>query len=120
VSPGIVPILAENPGFARNEGEIRRETDCLLEGDGFELSVPRNIMRPVRRVSWLASATALSTAASNTRRPAVKCSMITARIAGFSWYQSPAPSFVTVIKSAPRKTPVTSGRENSRSASGDS
>ena len=63
---------------------------------------------------------ALSAApASITGRPAVKCSMITARIKGFSWYQSPSASFVTVIKSAPRKTPVTCGRANSRSASGD-
>ena len=35
------PTLAENPGFSRNQGEIRKETDCLLEGDGFEISVPR-------------------------------------------------------------------------------
>ena len=26
------PTLAENPGFSRNQGEIRKETDCLLEG----------------------------------------------------------------------------------------
>src|SRR6516162_2857678 len=57
--------------------------------------------------------------ASTTGRPAAKCSMITAKTAGFSWYQSPSASFVTVIKSAPRKTPVTCGRANSRSASGD-
>jgi hypothetical protein len=30
------PLMAENPGFSRNQGEIRRETDCLLEGTGFE------------------------------------------------------------------------------------
>ena len=36
---GILPALAENPGFSGNEGEIWRETDCLLEGDGFELPV---------------------------------------------------------------------------------
>ena len=29
--------------FSIQEGEISRETDCLLEGDGFELSVPRQI-----------------------------------------------------------------------------
>jgi hypothetical protein len=29
-----------DPGFSRNQGEIRRETDCLLEGNGFEPSVP--------------------------------------------------------------------------------
>ena len=34
-----MPTLAENPGFSGNEGEIRRETDSLLEGDGFELPV---------------------------------------------------------------------------------
>jgi hypothetical protein len=39
--PGIVPKLAENPGFVTNRGEIRRETDSLLEGDGFELPIPR-------------------------------------------------------------------------------
>jgi hypothetical protein len=38
---GILPTLAENPGFSRNQGEIRKETDCLLEGNGFELLVPR-------------------------------------------------------------------------------
>ena len=37
--PGIVPKLAENVGFVRNAGEIRRETDSLLEGSGFELPV---------------------------------------------------------------------------------
>src|SRR5882724_4410224 len=52
-------------------------------------------------------------------RPEVKCSMISARIAGFSWRQSPSPLLVTVTKSAPRKTPVTCGRAKSRSASGD-
>jgi len=41
LSPGIVPKLAESPGFVTNGGEIRRETDSLLEGDGFELPVPR-------------------------------------------------------------------------------
>ena len=30
-------------GFWIQEGEISRETDCLLEGDGFELSVPREM-----------------------------------------------------------------------------
>jgi Resolvase, N terminal domain len=37
--PGWLPILAENPGFPGDEGEIWRETDCLLEGTGFELLV---------------------------------------------------------------------------------
>ena len=32
--------LAENPGFSRNQGEIRKETDCLLEEAGFEPPVP--------------------------------------------------------------------------------
>jgi len=32
--------MAENLGFSRSGGETRRETDCLLEGDGFEISVP--------------------------------------------------------------------------------
>ena len=39
---GILPTLAENLAFSRNQGEIRKETDCLLEGDGFELLVPRH------------------------------------------------------------------------------
>jgi hypothetical protein len=41
--PGIVLKLAETPGFVTNGGEIRRETDCLLEGTGFELLVPGEI-----------------------------------------------------------------------------
>jgi hypothetical protein len=32
VLPGLAAIPAQNPGFSRNQGEIRRETDCLLEG----------------------------------------------------------------------------------------
>ena len=32
---------AANAGFSIQEGEIPRETDCLLEGNGFEPSVPR-------------------------------------------------------------------------------
>ena len=35
----MVTKLAENPGFVTNGGGIRRETDCLLEGSGFELPV---------------------------------------------------------------------------------
>ena len=54
-----------------------------------------------------------------TGRPAVKCSMIAASTAGFSWRQSLSSVFVTVMKSAPRKTPPTSGSWNSRSASGE-
>jgi hypothetical protein len=42
---GLAPTLAENPGFSRNEGEIRRETDCLLEEDGFELLVVADATR---------------------------------------------------------------------------
>jgi hypothetical protein len=34
VPPGLVPTLAENPGFSRNEGEIWRErTVCWREMD---------------------------------------------------------------------------------------
>src|SRR5271156_1852866 len=38
--PAPVRTPAENPGFSTKESKLRRETDCLLEGDGFELSVP--------------------------------------------------------------------------------
>jgi hypothetical protein len=55
---------AATAGLAIQEGEIRRETDCLLEGDGFELSVPRQIgkgfevssetsLAPVRRGGFI-------------------------------------------------------------------
>jgi hypothetical protein len=40
----IYAVTAWDGGRARfsiQEGEIYRETDCLLEGDGFELPVPR-------------------------------------------------------------------------------
>ena len=47
--------------------------------------------------------------ADTTGRPAVKCSMIAASTAGFSWCQSLSAVFVTVMKSVPRKTPPTSG-----------
>jgi hypothetical protein len=30
----------EKPGFSTSARYFSRETDCLLEGDGFELSVP--------------------------------------------------------------------------------
>jgi len=33
--------MAENPRLSWDGGQIRRETDCLLEGTGFEISVPR-------------------------------------------------------------------------------
>jgi hypothetical protein len=34
----------EKPGFSTWEGEISRDTDCPLEGNGFELPVPREII----------------------------------------------------------------------------
>src|SRR5262249_47691350 len=37
--PGVLRKMAENPGFSSNRRETRTETDCLLEGDGFELAV---------------------------------------------------------------------------------
>src|SRR5215472_6123546 len=52
----MVRIMAENPRLSRDGGEIRRETDCLLEGDGFELPVPgirSSIFIPPRRHSSL-------------------------------------------------------------------
>jgi len=39
VLPGVAATPGQNPGFSRNEGEIWTETDCLLEGNGFELPV---------------------------------------------------------------------------------
>src|SRR5215472_18197326 len=36
---------AATAGLAIQEGEIRRETDCLLEGAGFEPPVPREKVR---------------------------------------------------------------------------
>src|SRR5262249_50893194 len=33
---------AATAGFSIQERKIKRETDCLLEGDGFEPSVPRH------------------------------------------------------------------------------
>jgi hypothetical protein len=39
--------------FSTQEGEIPRETDCLLEGDGFELSVPRQTGNSFRASSEL-------------------------------------------------------------------
>jgi hypothetical protein len=52
---GILPALAENPGFSGNEGEIWRETDCLLERAGFELVVPdlsETFLYPSGAVNW--------------------------------------------------------------------
>jgi hypothetical protein len=34
---------AATAGFSIQEGKIPRETDCLLEGNGFELPVPRPV-----------------------------------------------------------------------------
>ena len=45
--PSMVRIVAENPGFSSNVRETRRETDCLLEGNGFELPVPRQTQAAV-------------------------------------------------------------------------
>src|SRR5215467_4160862 len=42
------PHAAATAGFSIQEGEIPRETDCLLEGAGFELSVPRQIAKVFR------------------------------------------------------------------------
>jgi len=39
--PRIAAKTAENPRLSWDGGEIRRETDCLLEENGFENSVPR-------------------------------------------------------------------------------
>ena len=39
--PRMAAKMAENPRPSWDGGEIRRETDCLLEGTGFEISVPR-------------------------------------------------------------------------------
>jgi hypothetical protein len=39
--PGRPAHAAATAGFSIQKGEIPRETDCLLEGDGFELPVPR-------------------------------------------------------------------------------
>ena len=42
---------AATAGFSTQEGEIWRETDCLLEGDGFELLVPRYDERSILEIS---------------------------------------------------------------------
>ena len=41
--PRTAATMAENPRLSGDGGETRRETDCLLEGSGFELPVPRQI-----------------------------------------------------------------------------
>src|SRR5262249_11658648 len=43
--PRMAAEMAENPRLSWDRGEIRRETDCLLEGTGFELPVPRRLER---------------------------------------------------------------------------
>src|SRR6202035_4576697 len=40
-SPSQLPKPARKAGFSTFESYCGRETDCLLEGDGFELPVPR-------------------------------------------------------------------------------
>src|SRR6202040_3348139 len=40
-SPSQQPRPARKAGFSTFENDCGRETDCLLEGDGFEPSVPR-------------------------------------------------------------------------------
>jgi hypothetical protein len=39
--PRMAAKMAENPRLSWDGGEIWRETDCLLERNGFELPVPR-------------------------------------------------------------------------------
>ena len=49
-SPSQQPRPARKAGFSTFENDCGRETDCLLEGDGFELLVPREDDRgPTRR-----------------------------------------------------------------------
>src|SRR6202047_2531953 len=43
-----LPRPARKAGFSTFESRSGRETDCLLEGDGFELSVPgRETVKPI-------------------------------------------------------------------------
>jgi hypothetical protein len=51
--------------------------------------------------------------------PAVKCSMMAANISGFSRDQAYWSDFVTVMKSEPKKTPVTPSTWKSFNAKGD-
>src|SRR5215471_12523749 len=46
--PRTAAKMAENRGLSWDGGQIRRETDCLLEGSGFELLVPRQIRQRFR------------------------------------------------------------------------
>ena len=47
-SPSQQPRPARKAGFSTFENDCGRETDCLLEGDGFEPSVPRQDRIPGR------------------------------------------------------------------------
>src|SRR5215469_6191574 len=72
--------MAENPRLSRDGGETRRETDCPLEGNGFELPVPREIssgfeasaeLRPIdrrRAVSFGQSSASVTNRAADRRR----------------------------------------------------
>lgn len=53
------------------------------------------------------------------QRPEVKCSMMAAKISGFSTLHTYSSLFVTVTKSDPKKTPVTPSMTNRRLASGE-
>src|SRR5689334_19460916 len=72
-------------------------------------------------VSSSSSPTGAAAAVSSSRigRLAVRCSMMTPRMAGFITCQLRPSPLVTVTKSAPRKTPVTPSTWNSRVASGE-
>jgi hypothetical protein len=48
-SPSQQPRPARKAGFSTFENNCGRETDCLLEGDGFELLVPRH-EKPVAQI----------------------------------------------------------------------
>src|SRR6202043_375855 len=45
-SPSQQPRPARKAGFSTFENDCGRETDCPLEGDGFELPVPRQRRHP--------------------------------------------------------------------------
>src|SRR5262249_60139889 len=49
LSPRTAAKMAENPRLSLDRGHIRRETDCPLERDGFEPSVPRRKRRGAYR-----------------------------------------------------------------------
>ena len=74
--PGRQASLAHprgKPGFSTLSSGCGRETDCPLEGDGFELSVPRQRRDPWRRARHGARATFCG-AAARIRRPAANAS----------------------------------------------